>query len=607
MEKEENIKYYCETARKIIVILFFYLIIVIFDKPLMDFIWGDQKILNAFCLYDYSKKEWLIGILNFIVLVYFILVSFDKKRFIGHIYDYSKIFSDVTILLISVYYLSIRNEIYQLGGISFRVANYTNISNLKYVDLFIGIITINSILNLAYCFYFPRSHHNSSIWVNDGPLENFDNDNDLYSRKDLALKISEQINQFSDHSNSFTLGIVSPWGTGKTSFLNQIKVELENKNKNEKYKSNLILNFNPWQYPDETNLTKVFLREIEIKLRRYIFSDRYFNDYINQLFKNNKSFLNIFFNAVLPTKNIEELHNSIKKSILKSKKRFVIFIDDIDRLQSNEIYEILTIIRNIGNLPNTVFVLAYDKDYLLKTLEDKIKDPQEFLSKFFQVEFSLSKIQSETLKLELFDCIDIAFPDLFFSNKTSSQTSTRASDFEGNYNMLGLALLKNHRDIIRLMNAIKIIWPVFKNEILFIDFLKLEILRLKYGNVYTKIKNKDSEFINLYDDTCVFTSTKFNIILMPTGHNKSEEVKHPESTILKKLVLDNNDTDTIMLLLGSLFPLPIKGDELYDSADASGNNDDHLSKRAVKYHGAFNYYFQNAITGISLTDLNNLR
>lgn len=606
MKKEEYFSCDIDIIRKILVILSIYFLVVIFDKAILDFVFGKQNFLSSFSQYNYSKKEWAICLFNILILVYFILTTRNKKKTTGYFYNYSTIFSDIIIISLSIYYLIIRNSIFHIGDISYQLAEYSR-CGLKYLDIPFGIIFFKSIQNIICCickFFLSNKLENSSLWKNDNPAEDFEKDQDIYSRKKLALKIAEQINKFSDKIGSFSIGIVGPWGAGKTSFLNQIKTELDKLEieNDKKYKQNLVLNFNPWQYPNETNLTQVFLREIEVKLRKHTFSDRHINDYVNHLFKNNRSFWSIFLNALLPPRNIEELHKSISTSIIQSKKRLVIFIDDIDRLQSHEVYEILTIIRNIGNLPNLIFVLAYDKEYLVKILTDTIKDSQEFLSKFFQAEYALSKIQHDSITTELISQIGNAFPDLMPTNlPPSSQNEDQFKTIDRLFqNLVGRELLKNQRDVIKLMNSLVINWPIFIGEILFEDYIKLEILRLKYGNVYSRIKFRDTKFISQIRESFVFGTKNVNLL----GDSWETLNEEEQLKLFDDFIIDENDKRIVLNVLKSLFPIP---EEQNPFAQSYSEFTDGEKLKAVKNVLRFDLYFQNDIVGFSFNKINKLR
>lgn len=507
------------------------LLLFIFDKPLFEIILlKDSGLLKSLIKFDYSSREW--AIILFWILAFFyaflFIYSIKEKKFKRKI---GSIPLDITFILLGVYYtLALRNGPIIVGEFNFYFASFSGMTAIPYTDIFflLPLLGISDILIRIYDICCRKKLENSSVWENDTPLN--DIEEDLMSRKTLALNVSKQINAYSNNKSSFSIGIVGPWGSGKSSFLNFIFEEIKNENQN------IVLKFNPWLYPDETSLTRAFLNELEIKLKEYSSSlSRDVNNIVDSLFKTKVGFSGIFSNLLKREKSIESGIESLKESIIYSQKRLVIFIDDIDRLQSNEVYEILTILRNVGNLPNTVFVLAYDKDYLLKIMDKSIENPQEYLSKFFQVEFALSRVLDVFVKETLYEqLVKIVFdnnqndnPLILFRDisKSKKQVDKKALK-ELVYNLKSINLLKSRRDIIKLTNTIAVNWPLSKNELIFEDYLELEILRLKNGNIYSKIKFLNSDWINLIEDNFRASNNfdKTDIIKKIAHHNDKEAI-----------------------------------------------------------------------------------
>ena len=76
-------------------------------------------------------------------------------------------------------------------------------------------------------------------------------------------------------------------------------------------------------------------------------------------------------------------------------KRFVIFVDDLDRLEPTTAVQILELLKNVFDVPHTVFVLAIDYQVVVKGLKSKFGEPTEenewefraFFDKIIQVPF----------------------------------------------------------------------------------------------------------------------------------------------------------------------------------------------------------------------------
>lgn len=100
---------------------------------------------------------------------------------------------------------------------------------------------------------------------------------------------------------------------------------------------------------------------------------------------------------------IIQLKSEIAKLVATSiaqnpqKKGFILYIDDLDRIDPPVAVEILELLKNIFDLENCVFVLAIDYDVVIKGLKPKFgeltdKNEREFRSffdKIIQLPFSM--------------------------------------------------------------------------------------------------------------------------------------------------------------------------------------------------------------------------
>ena len=229
------------TFKRLFFCLFVLFLFFIFDKPLLNWLFGKVKLLEAFINYDYSGKGWLIGVTY---VLYFFYIALNHM-ITG--WARNRIFTDVVIILAGVYYLIVRYKTISIGDYDFYFRSFSWSSQVKYMDIVI-LPFLYSICNFVSSLIKKELLRSDSYWRNDKPLDK--NESDKYFRSKLVSEVAKQINTFSDETNSFTIGIVGPWGSGKTTFLNHLEKDVENA-------QNLILHFNPWQYPTEINLSLI--------------------------------------------------------------------------------------------------------------------------------------------------------------------------------------------------------------------------------------------------------------------------------------------------------------------------------------------------------------
>ena len=182
------------------------------------------------------------------------------------------------------------------------------------------------------------------------------------------------------------------------------------------------------------------------------------------------------------------MKKKIDDTLKRLNKKIVIYIDDLDRLDSTELLEVMRLIRNTADFRNTFFVVAYDRNYVLNALEKHNPiNLQNYLDKIFQLEITLPYFNKVILREKLSQLI---------SKKWSIEDYSELHKIIINATQID-GWLDNMRDVTRLANAVLLNYSKLHEEVDFYDFLKIEVLRLKYPSVYTFNSNlKKMSFLN---------------------------------------------------------------------------------------------------------------
>lgn len=326
--------------------------------------------------------------------------------------------------------------------------------------------------------------------------------NDLFKRLQLVDQLISIIKRAPTDDQSFSIGLSGKWGSGKTTLLKTLSDRLNSDD------CIIQLEFNPWLNTSTESLTRNFFKALASKLSFYDANLK------SQLLKYGKQLLATVDSPYLSVvKSLSSIvfetdvdlmaqHGQISDSLRRLGKKVVVFIDDIDRLTKEEIKEVLRTIRNTANFPNTVFITAYDKSYLLKTADI----PAHYLEKIFQLEQAmplfpittnyrdylfeeLKKFASEEHQQIIDSIKDPASKGTFFVAEIVPPISTYVSSF---------------RDVNRFMNLFIISYDRIKNDIYFPDFLATIILRLKYPGVYALLYYSKYSFLQPSEETQFF-------------------------------------------------------------------------------------------------------
>ena len=331
----------------------------------------------------------------------------------------------------------------------------------------------------------------------DAPLS--ESGTDSLNREKVVEQICQRIKNTANKDASFAIGVTSEWGNGKTSFLNLIKRNLD---KNQR----VIIDYNPWLNSDRKSATLSFFDEMSSALKAYdsILSNDILK-YAKMLIDSSADKYANLLNTCLSldgTPTLRERFEEINDAIKRTKLQIIVFIDDLDRLYDSEILEVLSLIRNSANFSNTIFIVAYDRNYLVSALK-KVNEyhPYAYLEKIFQLELPLPQFERDIIAKILKDKL---LPYLSGKDKKELERiiliSIQNYNNEKSLGLVGTQFfpdlilngIKNIRDINRLVNSFLVSYNLLKGEIVLSDLLNVELLRVKYPGIYALLAdNKD--------------------------------------------------------------------------------------------------------------------
>jgi len=382
-------------------------------------------------------------------------------------------------LLLGIIYGSIR------CSSNFKYYPLTLINFLAYTDFFwiFPLYTSTLLLN-NFVKYLKKKPINNQGFVTDNPILN--SELDLFKRGKYALELSEIIRK-TFNSESIAIGINGTWGSGKTSFLNFIKEDLSK----DKF---IIINFNPWDSINKGNLIINFFEVFEKKISRYS------NNISKEIIKYSKYLTDITDNSIskvikhvtsdYSSGSIAQSYSEVNKIITEINRKIIVFIDDIDRLQKEEIIQVIKIIRNTANFYNTIFIVAYDKVYISNAFQELSENNKSlFLDKIFQIELDLPYMDSYILRRELVIQLKKKIGEKFYPEieKLSSPNTS------GEYPMVD-DYIKNMRDITRFVNLFTFQFEYIKDEVLFADYFNITLVKMRYPLLIKLLFENQVEF-----------------------------------------------------------------------------------------------------------------
>lgn len=314
-------------------------------------------------------------------------------------------------------------------------------------------------------------------------------DEDLLGRRKEAQDLAEKIFQTDTSNAAFTLGLTAPWGAGKTSFMLAMKDYLEKQYSEE----TILLDFNPWMYRKAPNLTQVFFEELSRTLAPYSSAlASGFMQYVDYILsKENNSWIQLGAHLLpqgFKAKSTSEQYEFLKKGICKLGRKIMIFIDDVDRLDGEELTELFSLVRNISSFPNMSYILAYDKEYVTTQLQNKFNEhTYRYMEKIVQVEYPLAKITPEQLEEALREELKrIGYGSLWNPIKNSSFQLTNH--------------LPTLRVIKQICNTLSSRRKELEGNIALSDWFIIEVIRIQYPRLFDFLRENYSRVFYIQGD-----------------------------------------------------------------------------------------------------------
>ena len=334
-----------------------------------------------------------------------------------------------------------------------------------------------------------------SKYFNDSPIER--PDDDQYGISAFARAVATSLLNLANPVGT-TIAINGPWGSGKSSAVNLIRNELDAR-KDEKLK---VVDFRCWWYRGEEAIALAFLQELNGALKKSL-GDRIkgmvpelgrhilqagpvigsavalaTTGGIGALVAGSAAFTKRFFPDKPP---LEKTFAALSEALANQSCRFLIIIDDIDRLSPDEALAIFRLVKSVGRLPNVMYLLVFDRVLADAAVQDRYpSEGPHFLEKIIQASFELPPPARSDLNSALLSAVEQ------ICGEPSEEYVVR---FMNVFYDAVVPYLVTPRHVARLINAMTVTWPPVANNVSLADYLALETLRLYEPSLFNAIKH----------------------------------------------------------------------------------------------------------------------
>lgn len=363
---------------------------------------------------------------------------------------------------------------------------------------------------------------------------------DLLGRALVAQDFARTVREL-DVTNGVTVGVLGAWGSGKTSFVNLVKEHLR------AAPALVVVDFNPWQFSGTSQLTEVFFREIAAELR--VTDETRFEAIANGL--------NTYGDVLSPMallpfiggwwdrtfratktwaawqaarqRGSRSLRQTVTSALAKLEQPVVVVIDDIDRLNTEEIRDIFKLVRLTASFPNVVYLLAFDRTRVEQALDEDGVSGRAYLEKIMQLSFDLPAIPQELLRAQVFERLNEVLAevqDLRFDQHAWADVYMEVIE----------PLIKNLRDATRLALSARSTVRALGGAVETVDVIALESLRVFRPEIFTEVQASRVALTELHDSF------------------GRADVSREQAQIDHLLAVAGPDADLVKQLIRRLFP-----------------------------------------------------
>jgi len=337
----------------------------------------------------------------------------------------------------------------------------------------------------------------------DKPIEKIEED--LLNRATFSKELASAILSYTDTEN-FAISLCGEWGCGKTSILHMVVQEIKKGSQDmPEDEKPIIINFNPWNYSDKNQLISQFFKEIFTVLKKennneklkqagdalqkyssvfdyakYIPRVGEFIALLKPLFEGlGKQMSDISYDM----DSIENQKRLVIDVLKELKQKIIVIVDDIDRLNNEQIRMIFQLVNSVAGFPNMIYLLSFDRTVVVRVLSEEQKcDGEEYLEKIIQVPFDVPEAKKEQVHKVFFRELDKIVinmsEDLFDKEHWNTIFRDCISKF-----------IHSIRDVNRVVNAYKLKYKLMHSETNWVDLLCITTLQISAPEIYGWIIN----------------------------------------------------------------------------------------------------------------------
>lgn len=398
---------------------------------------------------------------------------------------------------------------------------------------------------------------------------------DALGRAKFAQSFADQILKL-DSSEGVVVGVLGPWGSGKTSFVNLACARLNQS-------SIAVLEFNPWMFSGADQLVQAFFIELSAQLKlRHDFAEigKLVEDYgetfsglgwlpfVGSWIERGRAVTKVAAKLLQRRKEgIRATRRKVREVLEKLEKPIVVILDDIDRLTTPEIRDVFKLVRLTANFPKVIYLLAFDRTRVEQALGEQGIPGRDYLEKILQIGIDLPAVPDGVLSSQIFKAIDGALAGI--ENRGRFDENVWPDVFME----VIRPLIRNMRDVRRYAAAIHGTVRDLDGQVALVDVLALEAVRVFLPDAFRSM--------HLAVDGLTNTSN---------GYGMQGDQAHLKTQIETLLKAAGDREEIVRNLIQRIFPAA--GRHIGGTSYGGGWTNGWLRERRVAHEDLLRYYLE---------------